>query len=114
MGATPSSKDAGTGEAVGENTDEEGMADNEVGVEDSESLDDVEAVVAEVIEEMGADEDVGIEERVVGKSPVTVTNDPEATGACKKVAEERGSGVEGRCRQYDDSWAETDIVGFLI
>jgi hypothetical protein len=94
MGATPSSEDPGTDVELGINGVEVGMAEDEVEVEEAGDGRDDESDE----EEEGLGEEVGIAERVVGKS-VTVINVPEAAGAFEKVAESRGRTVEARWRQ---------------
>jgi len=106
MGAAPSS--ACSGDVVElEKGDELGMFED-VDVSEASDVDEEEAGVEEeeagVEEEEGVDEvpreeEVGIADRVVGRSPVTVMNDPEAAGAFMNVAEDRGRGVEARWRQ---------------
>jgi hypothetical protein len=77
-----------------------GTADEVVDFDDEVNEDRVEADADAIVDEDKGDEEgaeeVGIEESVVGKSAVTVTNVPEAAGAFKNVAEERGRIVEAR------------------
>jgi hypothetical protein len=77
-----------------------GTADEVVDFDDEVNEDRVEADADAIVDEDKGDEEgaeeVGMEESVVGISPVTVTNVPEAAGAFKNVAEERGRIVEAR------------------
>lgn len=97
---------------LGEKGDEVGIIEDVEGASESrdESEDDAIEVDAREEEDEGVIVDEGMEERVVGKSPVTVTNVPEAAGAFMNVAESSGRIVEGRWRQYDDSGVAVDIV----
>jgi len=100
MGATPSS--ACSVDVVElEKGDELGMFEDVDVSEASDVLDEEEAGIREEVgvDEEPREEEVGIADRVVGRSPVTVINDPEAAGAFMNVAEDRGSGVEARWRQ---------------
>ena len=100
MGATPSS--ACSVDVVElEKGDELGMFEDVDVSEASDVLDEEEAGIREEVgvDEEPREEEVGIANRVEGRSPVTVINDPEAAGAFMNVAEDRGSGVEARWRQ---------------
>ena len=100
MGATPSS--ACSGDVVElEKGDEVGILEEVDVSEASDVLDEGEAGAEEEegVDEALRKEEVGIADRVVGRSPVTVINDPEAAGAFMNVAEDRRRGVEARWRQ---------------